>query len=134
MADEVAPTPISERVLGGLPDGNQSTAAAHRSDENYLGVDKSIVDAIDMGASVGSADSAYGTPPDEDSVVPSAADGTNAKTGDSNASSNDATAEKPLSNVARLSKQFGAPASGSSVAGPRAPRPAGGRAVSPAQK
>ena len=134
MTDEVAPTPISERVLGGLPDSSQSTAAAHQSEDNYLGVDSSIVAAIDTGASVGSSDSAYGTPPAESGALPSTEEGFDAKAGDNNASSNDATTDKPLSNVARLSKQFGASASGSSVAGPRGPRPAGGRAVSPAQK
>ena len=124
------PTPIAERVLvGGLPSSKDSERTDAETAEKYLGVDSSILDAIDAGHSRRSdaAGSTYGTPPAADSSLPGTDEKEVLDEGEAGGAAGGDKVGQGLSNVQRLSRQFGAAAASPSVAGPRGPRPAGAR-------
>ncbi|KDN47337.1 hypothetical protein K437DRAFT_262467 [Tilletiaria anomala UBC 951] len=111
------PTPISERMLGSLP---TTTTGKDTQVKNELNMDSHSLDVIDAGSENND------TLPASSTALHSTSEG---KEGDADATIADgsaaAQADKPLSNVARLSRQFAAPTSG--IGGPRGPRPAGSR-------
>lgn len=126
MKDAELPTPLSTRVLGGGLPGN---TPAEITGTNVLSIERT---ASPAGQSAGGS-STYGSAQGDSSPkilspeikpaspsVPAAATALDS----TSYTSPKLDEDKPLSNVARLSRQFGS----SSSTGVRGPRPAGGRA------